>query len=446
MPAVAPFRGLRYAAPGRDISDLVAPPYDVISPALRETLLSRSPQNVVRLILEKERAGAAPGSDRYTRASATFREWIARGVLQRDVQPALYPLEQTFPTPDGRERVRRGLLAAVRLHDFKDGVVRPHESTLAGPLADRLELTRHARANLSPVFGVYDDPRAEVAQALAGAFAPDPVAQAVTDDGTRQRMWRLEDPQSISAVKRLLADRRVIIADGHHRYGAALALREEIDRETPGLPAEGGHRWVLMYLLAASDPGLVIFPTHRLLRNLPGLRSAGLASGLERWFRVDAIAEDIRRPTGRAWAISRLSEHLGKSTAFVLVTAEDGRARLLTLREDADLSGLPLPKDRNLRELDVSVLHGVVLEGLLGLSKASQDREENLVYVRDAGEAVARTLSGEAQAAFLLNPTPMWQVQAVADAGLTMPVKSTWFHPKIPSGLVMREVDPGGPP
>ena len=238
----------------------------------------------------------------------------------------------------------------------------------------------------------------------------------------------------------------MIVADGHHRYAAALAWRDALDRVKPGLPEDGGHRWVLMYLLAASDPGLVIYPTHRLLRNLPSLRADTFVASLSQWFRVDPIEEDIRRPTGRAWAISRLSEHLGKSTAFLLVTAEDGRARLLTLREGADLARFPLPENENLRELDVSVLHGVVLEGILGLSRASQDREENLVYVRDAGEAVARTLGGDAQAAILLNPTPMWQVQAVADAGLTMPVKSTWFHPKIPSGLVIREVDPDGPP
>ncbi|HVP67431.1 MAG TPA: DUF1015 domain-containing protein [Anaeromyxobacteraceae bacterium] len=446
MPAVAPFRGLRYALGGSDVTSAIAPPYDVISPAQREALAARSPNNVVRVILEPERPGDGPGADRYARSAATFRHWLEAGVLQRDPSPAVYPLEQTFLTPDGRERVRRGIVAAVRLHDFQDGPVRPHENTLAGPLADRLELLRRVRANLSPVFGIFDDPRGEVAQALAPAFAPAPVTQGTTDDGTRQRLWRLEDPAAVAVLQRLLADRRVTIADGHHRYAAALRFRDEVDRAEPGLPPGAGHRYVLMYLLAASDPGLVIYPTHRLLRNLPGLRAEALVAGLARWFQVDDIEEDMRRPTGRAWAISRLAEHAGKTQSFLLVTADDRRARLVTLRADADLSGLPLPADPTLRDLDVSVLHAVVLEGLLGLSKESQDREENLVYLRDAGEAVTRTLSGECQAAFLLNPTPMWQVQAVVDAGLTMPVKSTWFHPKIPSGLVIREVDPHGPP
>jgi len=272
------------------------------------------------------------------------------------------------------------------------------------------------------------------------------VATATTDDGTRQRLWRMEDPAAVGAIERLLADRRVTIADGHHRYAAALRFRDELDRAEPGLPPQGGHRYVLMYLLAESDPGLVIYPTHRLLRSLGGLGVEAFVESLRRWFKIFPIEEDIRRPTGRAWAISRLSEHLGKSTAFLLITASDLRARLLTLREDADFSGLPMPEEANLRDLDVTVLHSVVVEGLLGLSKASQDQADDLVYVRDAGEAVARTISGDCQAAFLLNPTPMWQVQAVADAGLTMPAKSTWFHPKIPSGLVMRGVDPRGSP
>ena len=445
MPDIAPFRGIRYAASGRALGALLAPPYDVISPAQREVLAARSPHNIVHVTLPKPEAGDPAGQARYARAARSFQDWLAQGVLQRDGRPALYALEQAFAAPDGRERIRRGVVAAVRLHDLKEGAIRAHESTLAGPLADRLELLRHVQANLSPVFGLYEDPRGEVAGALAGAFQADPVSQTETDDGVRQRLWRLEDPAGIAAVQRTLADRSVLIADGHHRYQSALAHRDAVDRAEPGLPGDAGHRWSLMFLLATSDPGLVIYPTHRLLRGVECLRLEDLLARLARWFRVEPVEEDIRRPTGRAWAISRLSEHMGKSSAFLLVTAEDGRARIVTLRDDADLSGLPLPADENLRALDVSVLHGVVLEGVLGLSRGSQDRQENLAYVRDAGDAVARTLGGEYQAAFLLNPTPMWQVQAVADAGLTMPQKSTWFHPKVPSGLVMRAVDPHGP-
>jgi uncharacterized protein (DUF1015 family) len=291
--------------------------------------------------------------------------------------------------------------------------------------------------------GLHEDARGEVAAALAGAFGRDPVAEATTDDGTRQRLWRIEEPNTIAAVQKALADRRILIADGHNRYAASLAYRDELDRVKPGLPEDGGHRYILMCLFAKSDPGLVIYPTHRLLRTLGGTSPDELVQRLSPYFEIQAIEEDIRRPTGRAWAISRLSEHMGKSSAFLLVTAADHRARLLTIRDGADLSGLPLPTHETLRALDASVLHGVVLEGVLGLPSGAPD---TLAFVRDAGDAVTRTLGGEYEAAFLLNPTPMWQVQAVADAGLTMPEKSTWFHPKLPSGLVLRAIDPNGPP
>jgi uncharacterized protein (DUF1015 family) len=322
-------------------------------------------------------------------------------------------------------------------------VVLAHEATIPASVEDRLALLRNVRTDLSPVFGLHEDPKGEVAAALAGSFGRDPVSEATTDDGTRQRLWRIEEPSVIAAVQKALADRRVLIADGHHRYAAALAYRDELDRVKPGLPEDGGHRSTLMCLFAKSDPGLIIYPTHRLLRTLDGTSPDELVRLLAPYFEIQVIEEDIRRPTGRAWAVSKLSEHMGKSSAFLLVTAADRKARLLTLRDGADLSGLPLPSHETLRALDATVLHGVVLEGVLRLPSGARDA---LAFVRDASDAVTRTLGGEYAAAFLLNPTPMWQVQAVADAGLAMPQKSTWFHPKLPSGLVLRPVDPNGPP
>src|SRR5512137_470095 len=444
MPAIAPFQGLRYNATGKALGNRLAPPYDVISPEQRDRLAALDPHGIVHLILDKELPGDVPGQDRYSRAAHRLAEWVSGGVLRRDPAPALYPLEQSFVAPDGRERIRRGVMAAVRLHDIKERVVRAHESTLAGALADRLELLRNVRTDLSPVFGLYDDVQGAVMGPLAGAFARDPVADAVTEDGTRQRLWRVTDPAAVAAVQKGLAEKRILIADGHHRYGAALAYRDELDRVKPGLPADGGHRFTLMFLMARNDPGLVIFPTHRAVSRL-GITVPELVARLEPHFRVETITEDVRRPTGRAWAISRLSEHMGKSSAFLLVTAADKQVRLVTLRDDAKLDGLPLPAEETLRALDVSILHGVILEGLLGVPPAPADGGR-LHFLRDAGEAVNRTLDGEFEAAFLVNPTPMWQVQAVADAGRTMPQKSTWFHPKIPSGLVLRAVDPNGPP
>jgi hypothetical protein len=201
-----------------------------------------------------------------------------------------------------------------------------------------------------------------------------------------------------------------------------------------------------MFLCPMSDPGLVIFPTHRLVFGLRELTLAGLLPRLERFFTVQLVEESLLKPVGRAWAISRLSEHAGKSTSFLMVAAEDQRARILTLRDDADLSGVPLPANKTLRDLDVTVLHAIVLEHLLGVSAQAQERGEQITYVRDAGQAVNRVLSGEHQLGFLLNPTPMWQVEAVGDAGETMPQKSTLFAPRLQSGLVLRAVDPSDRP
>ena len=446
VPAIAPFRGIRYQDQGAALSALLSPPYDVLSPETRAVLAARSPHNAVYLILDPARPSDGPGDNRYLRAANRFASWLAEGTLRRDSRPALYPLEQAYLAPDGRQHVRRGFIAAVRLHDFRDGVVLPHEGTLAAPKADRLELLKTARANLSPVFGLYQDEPNRTLAAFAAALSSEPVSEADTADGVHHRLWRVDDPVTVAAVQRLLSGQRVLIADGHHRYAAALGYRDLVDAAAPGLPPDAGHRWVLMFLCSTTDPGLLIFPTHRAVSGLRDFRAADLASRLERFFRVETIAEDVRRTSGRAWAISRLAEHLGRSTAFLVVTAEDQKARLLALRDDADLSSLRLPRNENLRALDVTVLHAAVLQGALGLSPASQERQENLTYLRDAGEAVSRTLSGEFQATFLLNPTPLWQVEAVAESGEVMPQKSTWFHPKIPAGLVFREVDPRSGP
>jgi uncharacterized protein (DUF1015 family) len=442
MPGLLPFRGIRYAARAPVLSSLISPPYDCISAEELEVLAARNPHNVVHLILGKERPGDGAEENKYVRSARWFREWLDKGILKQDPRPAIYPLEQTFEAPGGRQLTRRGLIAAIRLHDFKDGVIVPHESTVPATKANLLELLKNAGANLSPILGLYPDPRNEAIGALAAAVAVDPVAEADSDDRVHHRLWRVEDPHVIAAVQRVLADRRVLIADGHHRYEAALAYRDFVDFRMPGLSPDGGHRYILMFLCSMSDPGMLIYPMHRLV-GMPDLDLLGFLASLERFFTVETLLEDVRRPAGRAWAISRLAEHLGKSTAFVLVSASDRKARILTLRDDVDLGEVGFPKSENLRALDVTVLHSLVFRALLRLSPDSE--EQAVRFVKDAGEAVTRVLSGETTFAFLVNPTPMWQVQAVGEAGETMPQKSTSFHPQIPSGLVFRKIDPNGP-
>jgi uncharacterized protein (DUF1015 family) len=443
MAEIAPFRGIRYAASrGRALGQLIAPPYDLVSQEQRDELLRRSPENVIHLTLGEERTGDGPGENRYTRAAGYFRRWLEEGVLRRDPTPALYPLEQSFWSTDGRRLRRRGFMAAVRLHEFREGIIVPHEKTLAAPRADRLEIMRHVGANLSPIFGLYRDEAEVTARTLDAATAAEPVAETDSDDGVHHRVWRTEDPALVSALTALVARQRIFIADGHHRYETALVYRRQLEEANPGLPADGGHHYILMFLCPMNDPGLFLFPTHRLLFGLKDFSLARLLDALTRYFTVETLPEDIRRPAGRAWAISKLAEHGGKASTFLLVSAEDQKARIVTLRDDADLSEAELPANEMLRALDVTVLHSIVFQHLLGLSSRAQENQENLTYVRDAGEAVNRVLSGEHQVGFLLNPTPMWQVEAVGDEGETMPQKSTLFYPRLQSGLVLREVNP----
>jgi len=444
MAEIVPFRAVRYAATrGRALGELLAPPYDMVSQEQRDELLRRSPHNMIHVTLGEDRPGDGPGTtNRYARAAETWASWLAQGVLKRDPSPALYPLEQSFWAPDGRNLKRRGVMAAVRLHEFKEGIIVPHEKTLVAPKADRLEIIKAVKANLSPLFGLYRDEAGATARALDAACGAEPAAEADSDDGVHHRLWRCGDPAAIRALQELIAPQRIFIADGHHRYETALVYRRLLDEQSPGLPAYGGHHYILMFLCPMSDPGLFLFATHRLLYGLRDFSAAAFLEHLGRYFSIDTLAEDIRRPAGRAWAISRLGEHAGKATTFLLVTAEDQRARILTLRDDADLSDAELPANPTLADLDVTVLHSLVLQHLLGLSPQTQEKQENVTYVRDAGEAVNRVLSGEHQVGFLVNPTPMWQVEAVGEAGETMPQKSTLFYPRLQSGLVMRDIEP----
>ena len=443
MASIVPFRGIRYAATrGRSLGQLLAPPYDLVSQEQRDELLRRSPHNITHLTLGEDRIGDGPQANKYTRAGENWREWQAQGVLRADPTPSLYPLEQTFWAPDGRHLRRRGLMAAVRLHEFREGVIVPHERTLVAPKADRLEIIKAVKANLSAIFGIYRDEPGATAKAIAKALEAEPVAETDSDDGVHHRLWRTDDPAVVGAVQALLQEKRIFIADGHHRYETALMYRRMLDEATPGLPEHGGHHYILMFLCPMSDPGLILFPTHRLLFGLKEFDLGSFVERLDRYFTVETLPEDIRRPAGRAWAVSKLAEHGGKSTAFLMLSAEDLKARVLTLRDDVDVADAELPQSETLRSLDVTVLHSIVFQHILGLSLRSQENQENLTYVRDAGEAVNRVLSGEHQLGFLLNPTPMWQVEAVGDAGLTMPQKSTLFAPRLQSGLVMRAIDP----
>jgi uncharacterized protein (DUF1015 family) len=399
MAAVNPFRGLRYV-PERigAVRDVLSPPYDVISPAQQEALYARSPWNVVRLILPRE-------TDRGAAAAKALKHWTESGVLAQDAEPALYFYSQQYTLADGSTHERDGILCRLGLEEFSSGVVRPHERTFPGPKADRLALLRATGAYLSPIFGLFSRP-GERLRDVAGVSGP-PEIEATMDDGLVNRLWRVTDPAAIARVQAALANETIYIADGHHRYETALNWRRE----------GGGHGSVLAFLSNMDEEGLVVLPTHRLVKVALPMSADALVAKLGETFTVEPLdATSPKRPSG----------------AIDLVLP-DRRVRLRpTPAATAQLSSLP----EAVRALDVAVLHGAILSPVLGVTPG------DLAFTHDDDEAIAAVADGSATAAFLLNPPSVAEVRAVCLAGELMPEKSTYFYPKLADGLVFDLVAP----
>src|SRR4051794_15648562 len=374
MADVQPFRALHYDLQRTGgLQAVAAPPYDVIDADQRAALLERSPHNVVEIDLPVDPAGGDP----YAHAAATLDAWRGEGVLVRDEQPALWALDQDYTGPDGRRRTRRGFFARVRVEDYGPGRIRPHERTHPGPKEDRLRLTRATRTNLSPIFSLYDDPAGAAWGALEPHLGGDPWGEATDADGTVNRLWRVADGGAVAKATHALRDVELLIADGHHRYETARVYAEEIG-------GEGDHRYVLMCLVALQDPGLTIFPTHRLLSNVktPDVQER-LGQFLKDNFDVAEIAmEELRPPDGQGpLTMGYLDSHFRRP--FRLTLKDQAIA-------DAALADMPEPY----RRLDTAVLEALVLEGVLGMTEDDIAHLDGLNYSRTDEEAVQMVVSG----------------------------------------------------
>jgi uncharacterized protein (DUF1015 family) len=411
MAEVLPLRALHYDLDRvGPLGAVMAPPYDVIDPAQRRELAARSPHNVVHVDLPD-------GEDPYAEAARLLRLWREQRAVIQDPEPALWVLDQEYLGPDGSLRNRRGFLCRVRIEEYGPGRIRPHERTHPGPREDRLRLTRATRANLSPIFALHSDPDGAARAALEAARG-EPWGEATDEEGTTNRVWRVADEAAIAAVQEALRDAELLIADGHHRYETARVYAEEVG-------GEGEHRFVLMCLVALEDPGLVVLPTHRLIRGLSSAQQEGLAAVIRRDFDVEEIAEDdLAPPPGDG------PFEMGYMDAHFL------RPFRLRLREQAiaetALSGHP----EAYRRLDTAILESLLLEGALGMDEDDISHLRGLGYARDAGEAKALIHAREYDAGFFMRPTPVAQVREIAASGVNMPPKSTFFHPKVPTGLV----------
>lgn len=442
MAEVIPFRGLVYrpsaalGTPSRDASTLLAPPYDVIGEAERKSLAGQSAFNSVHLILPQTPAGADADA-KYEVAKATLAAWQRGEVVTRDDQPAFYRYHQVFAPPGephAAKIVRRGFIARIRLHRFSEGVILPHERTLSGPKVDRLKLKRATRTHLSQVFGLYDDPERLADAAFVQLEQSAPELYGTTSDGVEHRLWRLVDPAAIAAVSRVLQDKRIYIADGHHRYETMLALRDELRKEPGYLGPESAVEYGSIFLCNVRDPGLFVFPTHRVLHSLPGFDLASLLTKLSAAFHIEEQA--VPKTGGEAReGLKRRGE---QAPSYLILSG--GRAFYLQLRSDADLSLVPGPKV--LHSLDVTLLHALLIEQALGIDRAAQESQTYLRYVKDNEQALVAAREPDVQAVVMMNPTKVTQVMAVSEAGEVMPQKSTYFYPKIASGIVCNPLDP----
>jgi len=406
MADVQPLRALHYdPAVAGDFGDLVAPPYDVIDAEQRAELAARSPYNVVEVDLPQG------DGDPYEHAAQLFAAWREQGAVVRDDEPALWALRQDYTGPDGRSLTRQGFFCRIRVEEYGPGRIRPHERTHPGPKEDRLRLTRATRANMSPIFCLH--PGATLVEGAGQPFAD------VTDaDGTRHRLWRIGDPDVIRRVQDALADAELLIADGHHRYETARAYAEEVG-------GEGAHRYVLACLVALEDPGLTVFPTHRLVKETTSAQQEGLADVLRRDFAIERVERgDIAPEPGNGLAtFGYIDAHFRQP--FRLRLADQSTA-------DAAMPGMPEPY----RRLDAAVLEALLLKGPLELTDDDISHLHRFGYARDTEQALALVESGEYDLAFLLRPTPVQQVREVAASGASMPPKSTYFFPKLLTGLL----------
>jgi uncharacterized protein (DUF1015 family) len=429
MAEIIPFKALRYDPHQVKLEDVLTQPYDKITPEMQTKYYERSAHNLVRIILGKSGETDTDVFNVYTRASEYLHDWRSGGILKQDAEPGIYAYAQTFTIPGTADLAeRRGLIALGRIHDYTDGVVYRHELTHSGPRVDRLNLLRATRAHFGQIFMLYSDPQRQVEALLRTKTEDDPDTSVLDEYETLHRLWRIHDPALIQAVQQSIRDKKLLIADGHHRYETALAYRNE-RREQSGSVDAAAHEFVMMTLVPMESRGLVILPTHRVVHGLATFDRERMLEAAERFFDIDRI--DLRTESRSATTL--LSEAGANGTAFVAVTRQG--PYLMRAKKTAVEEALGQVSDLQ-RSLDVVQLHRIMLERVLGISEEAIRNLQNVRYERDAFEAISWVRQG-ANVAFLMNPAKIEQVRDIAFAGEVLPQKSTDFYPKLLSGLTI---------
>jgi uncharacterized protein (DUF1015 family) len=449
MAKVFPFRAFRYNPAHAPFEDVLTQPYDKISPTMQDKYYAANPHNLITVEKGRVHPSDAPGNNVYTRAAAAIQEWIRSGIVVQDPAASFYGYTQEYTVPGTNERqTRRGFIGAGQLEDYSAGVIYRHEHTLSGPKADRLELLRHTQMSAGQLFLIYSDAQKRVDAVLAEAEKSAAPATEMTDEyGVIHRLWVISDAERVEAIRHAMAEQKLVIADGHHRYETALNYRNERRKQAGAVTAEAPCERAMMTLINTQGAGLTILPTHRVVAKLREFNWPDLRRHLEPWFTAESIefTDESGKQKARDEFLRKLSAARSKRAIGAYPAVADKQKRafyILTLREGVDLSRLLHNVSPLQRELDVVLLHEGILEPGLGITPQSVKAEVNLSYEREAGAALDAVDSGAAQITFLLNACDVEDVIKIATAGEVMPQKSTDFYPKLMSGITMYSVDP----
>ena len=430
MVEVVPFNGQRYnGEKSGPLSDLIAPPYDVIRPNLQEELYARNPHNVVRLILGKQHEDDTDANNRYTRSARDFADWQSKGILKEDAEPSFYVYSQEY-TFNGQTNNRIGFFARVRLEDFDKGNICPHEFTLAKAKKDRAQLIRACRANFSPVFSLFSDPGGTIDGKLAKIIEQPPLTE-IDEDSVIHRMWKVDDTETVQFLSGSFKDKKVYIADGHHRYETSLAYHKEHGAEVP----DSAH--VMMFLTNLDAQSLAIYPTHRQLKCPAPFNRQTFIKQLEPYFNVESL------PKGQtADQLTALLEKVGKDGVAFCAYLGQGDALLLKLKDIEKVVPFMEDDSTDLKVLDVYQLHTLVLRELLRIDTRKPEHQQYITYNVRTAESMANVDAGTFDLVFFMNATRMDQVRELAERGIRLPQKATYFYPKLPSGLVINPFRP----
>jgi uncharacterized protein (DUF1015 family) len=443
MARIFPFQAYRYNPARVKLEDAVTQPYDKISPAMQERYYATSPYNLITVEKGKSRPDDSPSDNVYTRAARTLEDWIASGVLLRDPVASLYAYTQTYKAPgESVERTRKGLIAIGQVEDYSAGVIFRHEQTLSGPKADRLELLRHTRTHTGQLFMLYTDPARRVDAQLDRISALPPTAEARDDLGVFHQLWAITDPAVIQSITSEFADKKLAIADGHHRYETALAYRDECRAKTGSTDRSAPYERVMMTLFNTAGEGLIVLPTHRVVSRLSNFSFESFRDRVKSEF--DCRSYSFSAGSARAAAFSMFLSHLEQSDderPSIGVFAGGDAFHLFELRADANLDALLPDVSAMQRRLDVVLLHKLLIERGLGITAEAVKGERNITYERDMEAAIDAVDRGEAQLCFLLNAISAEQTAQIAFAGEVLPQKSTDFYPKLLSGLTLYRLE-----